>query len=276
MADVRGKVVIVTGASSGIGEASAKAFGRAGARVVLAARRVERLQGVADEIRGMGGEALVVPADLSRQEDILKLVDSTLDGFGRIDVLFNNAGFGRLNWLERLEPEKDVQAQVAVNLLGVVLTTRLVLPHMIAQRSGHIINMGSMAGWVATPTYTVYAACKFAVRGFSEALRREVAPWGIRVSSLYPAGVTTEFASHAGIQRKTKATTPKWLRLTPEQVADRVVGLVRRPKNDLIFPWPLRFAAWLNQIAPALVDWTTIRNFTVPERIDELKAAGLR
>src|SRR5438067_13685688 len=99
---------------------------------------------------------------------------------------------------------------------------------MIAQHSGHVINMASMAGLVATPTYSVYAAGKFAVRGFSEALRREVRPWGIRVSTVFPGGVATEFAAHAGIQRKTQTTTPRWLLLAPEDVARGVVGLARR------------------------------------------------
>jgi short-subunit dehydrogenase len=275
---VSGKVVVVTGASSGIGEATARAFGRAGGKVVLAARRLERLETVAAEIRAQdgGGEALVVAADLSRLADINNLMDQTLARFGRIDVLFNNAGFGRLDWLEDLDPVKDIEAQLAVNVLGVIQTTRLALPVMIRQRGGHIINMASVAGLVGTPTYTIYAAGKFAVRGFSEALRREAAPWGIRVSVIYPGGVATEFGAHARIKRKTKATTPAWMRLTPEDVARAVVGLVRRPRAGLVIPWPFRVSAWLNALLPGLVDWTTIRGFTVPERIDELRAAGRR
>jgi short-subunit dehydrogenase len=181
-----------------------------------------------------------------------------------------------LDWLENLDPVKDIEAQVAVNVLGVVQTTRQVLPVMIRQRGGHIINMASVAGWVGTPTYTIYAACKFAVRGFSEALRREVAPWGVKVSVIYPGGVATEFGAHAGIKRRTKATTPKWMVLTAEDVASAVVGLSRQPRAGLVITWPFRFTVWLNQWLPGLVDWTTIQQFTVPERIDELRAAGLR
>jgi len=157
-------------------------------------------------------------------------------------------------------------------VLGVIQTTRQVLPLMIAQRSGHIINMASMAGWVATPTYSVYAAGKFAVRGFSEALRREVAPWGIHVSVVYPGGVATEFASHAGIRRKTATTTPAWLTLSPEQVGQAVVGLARRPRASLILPWPLRFAALINTVAPWLVDWVILHQFTLPERREALNS----
>lgn len=272
------QVVLVTGASSGIGEATARAFGKAGARVVLAARRRDRLEALAAEIeKGAGrGRALPVAADLSQQADIENLVAQSLAAFGRIDVLFNNAGFGRLGWLEKLDPAKDIEAQVRVNVLGVIQTTRQVLPHMQAQRGGHIINMASMAGLVGTPTYSIYAASKFAVRGFSEALRREVAPWNIRVSVIYPGGVETEFAEQAGIERKTQVTTPKFMRLTADQVAQAVVGLVRRPRRELVITWPFRVSAWLNGLLPGLVDWATINRFTRVERTDDLKAAGLR
>lgn len=272
--DIGGKVVIVTGASSGIGEATARQFGREGAKVVLAARRVERLEALSHEIKGMdaGAETLVVEADLSKLEDIQRLVNETLERFSRIDVLVNNAGFGRLNWLEKLDPLKDIQAQFDVNVMGVIQTTRQTLPVMIQQRSGHIINMCSMAGLVATPTYTVYAACKHAVHGFSEALRREVKPWGIDVSMIYPGGVVTEFASHAGIQRKTKATTPRALLLTADEVGQAVVKLVRRPRAMWIIPWAWTFTVWMNRSLNWLVDRTTINRFTIPEREEELKA----
>jgi len=278
MTDLHNQVVIVTGASSGIGEATARAFGREGARVVLAARRLDRLEVLAGEIQNSspGAQAAAVAADLSQLADIQNLVAQTLQRFGRIDVLFNNAGFGRLGWLETLDPVKDIEAQLAVNLLGVIQTTRQVLPVMIGQKSGHVINMASMSAFVGTPTYSIYAASKFAVRGFSEALRREVAPWGIRVSVIYPGGVATEFASHAGIQRKTGATTPRWMVLSADDVARTVVGLARHPRPGLIVPWPHRLSAWLNQWFPALVDWATINRFTVPERSEELRAAGLK
>lgn len=272
--DPKGKVVIVTGASSGIGEATARQFGREGAKVVLAARRVEKLEALANEIGGMGtgAEVLVVQADLSKLEDIQALIQKTLDKFGRIDVLVNNAGFGRLDWLEKLDPVKDIQGQFDVNVMGVVQTTRQALPVMIKQRSGHIIQMCSMAGLVGTPTYTIYSACKHAVHGFSEALRREVKPWGIDVSMVYPGGVSTEFGSHAGIKRKTKATTPKFMLLSADDVGRAVVSLVRRPRAMWIIPWLWTFTMWMNRNLNWFVDYTTINRFTIPEREEELKA----
>src|SRR5215207_9681798 len=270
--DIKGKVIIVTGASSGIGEATARQFGQEGAKVVLAARRIDRLESLAQEIdaMGTGAETLVVQADLSKLEDIQSLISQTLSKFGRIDVLVNNAGFGRLDWLENLDPKKDIEAQFDVNVLGVVQTTRQALPVMIRQRSGHIINMCSMAGLIATPTYTIYAACKHAVHGFSEALRREVKPWGIEVSMLYPGGVTTEFGRQAGLKRKTQTTTPKFLLLSAEDVGRSVVQLVRHPHAMRIIPWLWSLVALLNKLFPSIVDYTTIHRFTIPERADEL------
>lgn len=271
--DIKGSVVIVTGASSGIGEATARQFGREGARVVLAARRLDRLEALARDIHemGTGAEALVVQADLSRLEDIRSLIRQTLDRFGRIDVLVNNAGFGRLDWLENLDPENDIEAQFDVNVLGVVQTTRQALPVMIEQRSGHIINMCSMSSFIATPTYTIYAASKHAVHGFSEALRREVQPWGIHVSTIYPGGVKTDFGEHAGLKRKTKATTPGFLKLSADDVARAVVQLVHRPRAMKIIPWLWSLVALLNRLFPSVVDYATINRFTIPERAKQLK-----
>ncbi len=270
--EIKGKVVIVTGASSGIGEATAREFGREGAKVVLAARRVDKLQSLALDINSMGNgaETLVVQADLSKLEDIQMLVAQTLEKFGCIDVLVNNAGFGRLDWLENLDPIKDIQAQIDVNVMGVIQTTRQVLPVMIKQRAGSIINMCSMAGLIGTPTYTIYAASKHAVHGFSEALRREVKPWGIDVSLIYPGGVVTEFNQHAGIKRKTNASTPKFMLLTAEQVGSAVVKLVRHPRRMWIIPWLWSVTAFMNKFIPGFVDYTTITRFTIPEREDEL------
>jgi short-subunit dehydrogenase len=259
-------VIIVTGASSGIGAATARLFGQKGYRVVLAARRLDRLQALQDQIRSAGGLALAVATDVSRPEEIPNLVETTLNEYGQIDILFNNAGFGRLGWLESLDPEKDVQALFQVNVLGVVLLTQAVLPHMISRRSGHIINMSSVAGLIASPTYTIYAASKFAVRGFSNALRREVGIYGIRVSVVCPGGTDTEFRQHTGAQRRTGVTTPGFLRLDADDVARAVLGLTQHPRRLLIIPWTMKLAVWFNALFPGIVDWFTTAGFVRRER----------
>jgi short-subunit dehydrogenase len=248
------QVAIITGASS------------EGYTVVLAARRMERLAEVAGEIEAQGGEAMAVETDLQVLEQIEALVNHTLERYGRVDALFNNAGFGRFRWLEELDPQKGIASQLNVNLSGLIQLTRAVLPHMIAQRSGAIINMGSVAGLVGTPTYSVYAASKFGLRGFSEALRREVSVYGISVSVIYAGGVATEFSSHTGAQRKTGLSTPQALLLQPEDIARTVLGLIRRPRRQVIMPWVMVFSVWANMLFPGLVDWLIERSFTRPER----------
>jgi short-subunit dehydrogenase len=259
-------VILITGASSGIGAATARLFGAKGYCAVLAARRLERLQELEKEIKAGGGEALSVATDLNDLDQIQALVGKTLSTYGRIDILLNNAGFGRTKWLEELDPQKDIELQVKVNLLSVIQMTRAVLPHMIERKSGHIINMASMAGFVATPTYSVYAATKHGVRGFTTALRREVGVWGIYVSAIYPGGVKTEFGSHTGAQRKTGITTPAAFQLSAEDVAQAVWRVSQRPRRTVILPWLLSFGLWFERFFPGLNDWIMERTFTIPER----------
>ncbi len=267
MTDETHPVAIVTGASSGIGEATARRLAKEGYRVALAARRLDRLQTLADEITAAGGIALPIETDVSDIASLQNLVKQTHTTWGRIDVLFNNAGFGRFKWLEELDPAKDIAGQVEVNLTGVIQLSSFVLPIMIEQRRGHIINMASMAGYVATPTYSVYAATKHGVRGFTDALRREVGVWGVRVSALYPGGVSTEFGSHTGAERKTGITTPKALLLTPEDVAGMVFRLARGNRSRQVpMPGVSWLAIWFNRLLPGLNDWIVERSFTKPER----------
>ena len=148
-------VVVITGASSGIGAAAAILFGKNGYRVVLAARRQNKLEFIADEIRKDGGIAFPLPTDVTDLDQLNRLVDKTIFEFDQIDILFNNAGFGRMNWLHLMDPDGDIDLQLRVNLFGLIHTSRLVLPHMIKKQHGHIINMASIAGLIATPTYKI-------------------------------------------------------------------------------------------------------------------------
>jgi short-subunit dehydrogenase len=259
-------VIIITGASSGIGEATARLFASNNYRVVLAARRVDRLNELADEIQSKGGQSLVVLTDISQQDHVDNLVAQTLEHFGQIDILLNNAGLGRIGWLEKLDPRADIAHQINVNLIGMIQMTHAVLPHMIDRKQGHIINMGSIAGLIATPTYSVYAASKYGLRGFTEALRREVHIYGIHVTGIYPGGVATEFGEKAGIKRRTKISTPGFLKLTAEDVARTVLRVVKKPYRAVIIPGLMRPTVWLSVIFPGIVDRIIERRFTSQER----------
>jgi short-subunit dehydrogenase len=224
------------------------------------------LQALAVEIEDAGGRALPISTDLTQLDRIENMVSTVVSEFGQIDVLFNNAGFGRMKWLEQLDPQRDIELQIQTNLTGLIQTTRTVLPWMIERRSGQIINMSSIAGWVGTPTYSIYAATKFAVRGFTEALRREVGVWGIHVTGIYPGGVATEFSQHTGVKRKTGISTPAFLRLSSDDVARAIWRVVKHPRRSVVMPWPMGAVVWFNTHFPRLVDGVMERRFTKQER----------
>ena len=262
MTSLNGRVVIITGASSGFGEHAARLFSREGCRVVLAARRMEKLESLASEIRAGGVDSFPLATDVSQHEQIQALVKTTIDQYGRIDILFNNAGFGRLDWLETLDPIQDIERQIAVDLLGVIWTARAVLPQMYQQRSGHIINMSSIAGWAAPPLYSIYSAAKFGIRGFTEALRREAAPMGINVSAIYPGSSPTEFQKYIGENKaKKRFSTPQWLRVTPEEVARGVVNLAKRPRRSLFLPRIMGLSVFINSHFPGMSDRAQMKAF---------------
>jgi short-subunit dehydrogenase len=265
-------VVLITGASSGIGAATARAFARRGDHVVLASRRLDRLQQLAADLRRDFPvcRPLAIRVDVTQPEEIHACVDATLNEFGRLDVLFANAGVGALGWLEELDPEDDVTRQLRTNLEGLILTAREVLPHMQAARRGHIILMSSLAGWIPMPTYSVYAASKFGVRGFGRALRREVSAWGIHVSTVFVGAVGTGFAAEAVGRRKTGWTTPAWLVVSPERLASAIVRLSRKPRASVVLPGILRPAIWLESVWPGVIDWLSAGQFVARERTDEL------
>jgi NADP-dependent 3-hydroxy acid dehydrogenase YdfG len=191
MENIKDKVVVITGASSGLGEATARLLSAEGATVVLGARRVERLQKLADELTTNGGKALVVATDVTHVEQVKKLVDSAVQKCGRIDVMINNAGIMPHSPLERLKID-DWNRAIDVNIKGVLYGIAAALPHMKQQKFGHIINVSSVAGHKVTPNGAVYCATKHAVRALSEGLRAEVKPYNIRTTIISPGAVATE------------------------------------------------------------------------------------
>jgi NADP-dependent 3-hydroxy acid dehydrogenase YdfG len=189
--NINGKVVVITGASSGLGEATARLLSAEGATVVLGARRVERLKSLADELTAKGGKALAVATDVTHCDQVKKLVDAAVQKFGRIDVMINNAGLMPHSPLERLKID-DWNRTIDVNIKGVLYGIAAALPYMKQQKAGHIINVSSVAGHKVTPNGAVYCATKHAVRVISEGLRTEVKPYNIRTTIISPGAVATE------------------------------------------------------------------------------------
>ena len=188
---ILGKVVVITGASSGLGEAAARLLSAHGARLVLGARRAERLQALAKALTADGGQALAVTTDVADRRQVQVLVDAAITRFGRVDVMLNNAGVMPQSLLERLKVE-EWDRMIDVNIKGVLYGIAAALPVMKAQKSGHFINVSSVAGHRVGPGSTVYAATKFAVRALSEGLRQEVKPYNIRTTVISPGAVATE------------------------------------------------------------------------------------
>jgi NADP-dependent 3-hydroxy acid dehydrogenase YdfG len=189
--NIEGKVVVITGASSGLGEATARHLSAQGAIVVLGARRVDRIQSLAQELIDKGGKALAMATDVTRHDDVKALVDAAVQTFGRIDVMLNNAGLMPHSPLERLKID-DWNQTIDVNIKGVLYGIAAALPHMKQQKSGQIINVASVAARIVRPGSAVYAATKSAVLMISEGLRQEVKPYGLRTTILSPGAVATE------------------------------------------------------------------------------------
>lgn len=191
MNNITGKVIVITGASSGLGEAAAKHLSKQGATVVLGARRVDRIRALTNEINNNGGKAIGKSTDVTKYEEVKELVDEAVQNYGRIDVIINNAGLMPLSPLERLKIN-DWNQTIDVNIKGVLYGIAAALPYMKEQKFGHIINISSVAGHKVGPGSVVYAATKHAVRVISEGLRQEVKPYNIRSTIISPGAVDTE------------------------------------------------------------------------------------
>jgi NADP-dependent 3-hydroxy acid dehydrogenase YdfG len=189
--NIENKVVVITGASSGLGEATARHLSGQGATIVLGARRTDRIHALAAELQAKGGNVLAIVTDVTQRDEVQRLVLAAVDTYGRIDVMLNNAGLMPSSPLERLKVD-DWDRMIDVNLKGVLYGIAAALPHMQRQKSGHFINVSSVAGHKVRAGGVVYAATKHAVRALSEGLRQEVKPYNIRTTIISPGAVATE------------------------------------------------------------------------------------
>ncbi|WP_216320529.1 SDR family NAD(P)-dependent oxidoreductase [Deinococcus aestuarii] len=230
---IQGKVAVVTGASSGIGEATALALAGAGARVVLTARRQERLDALAGRIREAGGEAEVAVADASDEGQTRGVIDHASQAFGGVDILVNNAGLMLLGPVTDADTE-DWRRMVHLNLLGLMYATHAAIPSMKARGGGHVVNISSVSGRGASPLSAGYSATKWGVGGFSEGLRQEVRLHGIRVTVIEPGVVRTELTDHI-THTETKTTyegrIAQMTPLEPEDIAAAALYAVTQPQR---------------------------------------------
>lgn len=247
-----GRVIVVTGASKGIGQAIATAFVAKGAHVVLAARNHDRLREVATGLADRRGFVLTVPVDVTDQADVDRLVQQSLTITGRVDVLINNAGVGMNGAVATLNLQEWRQC-LEVNLIGATRVVQSFLPAMIAARGGSIVQISSVLGRISAPYTAGYNASKFALGAISDALRVEVAPHGIRVISVYPGSTESEFRANSlggADVRKVRVG-----RVQATRVAQRVIQAVRRGERDAYVRWQDAVLCWAGAHLPHLSDF---------------------
>ncbi len=239
--EIAGSVIIITGASQGIGEMAARQLADRGASVVLGARNAARLQTVADEIKARGGQALAVPTDVSRRDEIDRLVAAAVTAFGRINVLVNNAGLTspRIGVVETTDDK--LRELVDVNLLAPARCVQAVVPHMRKTGGGMIVNLGSVAGEIATGD--MYSVTKFGIRGLSDALRRELRRDNITVVLMEP-----------GFIRRPDRPSGRIPMPGPELVARAIVHAIEHPRRKIITPWPYLPMILAAKLFPGRVD----------------------
>ena len=251
--DLSGSVVAITGASAGIGEATARAFSRKGAVVVVGARRQDRLNALAREITAAGGQALALPVDVSIEASVQAFIDGAVRAYGRIDVLVNNAGFGLRGRVEET-PASEFERLMRTNFMGTVYGCQAALRHMRPQRRGIILNVSSIVGHRAMPAGAAYGASKAAQISLTEALRVELQGTGVQVMSVHPIATRTEFSAVAAKESGGRTTAPIGPVQTAEQVADSMVRAVERPRPEIhLYPLARGLVA-LNALFPSVVD----------------------
>ena len=261
MEKLAGKVVLITGASSGIGAGLALEFARQGAAVALLARRAERLRALAGEIRGAGGHALAIPCDVTREGDLERAVALTVSGLGPIDVAVANAGFGVVGPLAKLRLD-DYRRQFETNVFGVLRTAYATLDELRRSR-GTLVILGSVSGYLAVPSASPYAMSKFAVRALAESLRNELAPEGVSVVLITPGFVESEIRrvdNRGRFRPEFPDTVPRWLQMPTERAARQIVRAVAHRRRERIITAHGKLAVFLARHTPRLLVFLVRRN----------------
>jgi short-subunit dehydrogenase len=252
---MKDKVVVITGASSGIGKALAFAFGREQATIVICARRLESLKPVGAELSQSGIENLCIQADVSSESDIKQLIEATIQKYGRLDILINNAGISMRSLVIDVDPNV-IRQVMDINFMGTVYATRYALPHILKSK-GSIVGMSSIAGYRGLPVRSGYSASKFAVNGFLEALRTELLDTGVHVLVACP-GFTTSNIRVSSLNKEGQVAgetmRDESKMMSAEECADHILNAVKRRKRDLILTFQGKLTIFLNKWIPGLMD----------------------
>ena len=248
--DYTGKVVVITGASSGIGEQSAEEFAKLHANVILVSRNEVQLQKIAARLSKYQIKTFVYACDVSDKDQVDKMGKIIIEKFGTIDVLVNNAGFGIYNTVENTAID-ELESQMSTNFLGMMYCIKTFLQTMLEQRSGHIVNVASVAASIGIPGMASYCASKFAMLGFSESLFHELKGTGVGITVVSPIMVRTNFFKHESFGKMPRYSATS---LDPKTVASAVVRAASSPRLEIVVPQFVRIAIWMKQTFPYLIN----------------------
>ncbi len=248
--DFKDKIVLITGASSGIGKEVAIQFAKKGSNVILVARRKQKLEQIADDLKKLNISTLICECDISDKLQVEKMSKLVLEKYGSIDILVNNAGFAIYGSVFDLTTE-EIESQMATNYFGMIYCIKNFLPSMLAKKSGHIINVASVAASFGLPGIASYCASKFAMLGFSEGLKHELKGTGVGITVVSPIMVRTDFFDHPSFKKM-----PKYLplSLSDKTVTKAILRAANSPRLEIIVPSVVRGAVWLKNTFPYLIN----------------------
>lgn len=248
--DFKNKAVLITGASSGIGKETAIQFAKRGARLVLVARRKQKLENLKKDLQKFSVPIMICQCDVSDKSQVKEMSQKVLEEFGSIDILVNNAGFAIYGSVYDLTIE-EIESQMATNYFGMVYCTKNFLPSMIEKKSGHIVNVASVAASFGLPGIASYCASKFAMLGFSEGLKHELKGTGVGITVVSPIMVRTDFFDHPSFEKMPKYSPTS---LSAKTVAKAILRAANSPRLEVIVPSLVRGAVWIKQTIPFVIN----------------------
>ena len=248
--DFKNKVVLITGASSGIGKQTAIEFAKLGSNIILVARTKNKLEQVENQLKQFNVTTLVCPCDVSKKEQVENMSKIVLKKFNSVDILINNAGFAIYGSVFDLSID-EIESQMETNYFGMIYCTKLFLPLMIKQKTGHIVNVASVAASFGLPGIASYCASKFAMLGFSEGLKHELSGTGVGITVVSPIMVKTEFFDHPSFEKMPKYSPTS---LNPKTVAKAIVKAANSSRLEIITPSVVRVAVWLKHTFPYFIN----------------------
>ena len=263
--DFKNKVILITGASSGIGKETAVEFAKLGANIILVARRKDKLEQTANELKKFDVTTLLCQCDVSKKDQVEEMANMVIEKFGKLDILVNNAGFAIYGSVSDLSID-EIESQMETNYFGMVYCVKNFLPTMLNEKSGHIVNVASVAASFGLPGIASYCASKFAMLGFSEGLKHELKDTGVGITVVSPIMVRTDFFDHPSFEKMPKYSPTS---LSSTTVAKTILRAANSPRLEIIVPSVVRGAVWMKNTFPYFINPILGKSFK--KQLDSVK-----